>query len=158
MEKCLTQTERQEKKTAIRYLRGELKERLDYLNGEPDNLCKAYQAIIESMQCQIGAKDVVKETHSVLRAEQISFKAMLRIFNFFSELTPDERNIVIEASENGEFDGEFDGNVFTLFFALSFFSILDIKAKIPDSKKGKKQRTPAASFFFLALSAFLYIY
>lgn len=51
-----------------------------------------------------------------------------------------------------------DGNVFTLFFALSFFSILDIKAKIPDSKKGKKQRTPAASFFFLALSAFLYIY
>lgn len=109
MEKCLTQTERQEKKTAVRYLRGELKERLDYLSGEPDNLCKAYQAIIESMQCQIGAKDVVKETHSVLRAEQISFKAMLRIFNFFSELTPDERNIVIEASENGEFDGEFDG-------------------------------------------------
>lgn len=44
MEKCLTQSERQEKKTAIRYLRGELKERLDYLNGEPDNLCKAYQA------------------------------------------------------------------------------------------------------------------
>ena len=38
MEKCLTQTERQEKKTAIKYLRGELKERLDYLNGEPDNL------------------------------------------------------------------------------------------------------------------------
>lgn len=62
MEKCLTQSERQEKKTAIRYLRGELKERLDYLNGEPDNLCNAYQAIIESMQCQIGAKDVVKET------------------------------------------------------------------------------------------------
>ena len=52
MEKCLTQTERQEKKTAIRYLRGELKERLDYLNGEPDNLCKAYQTIIESMQRQ----------------------------------------------------------------------------------------------------------
>ena len=47
MEKCLTQSERQEKKTAIKYLRGELKERLDYLNGEPDNLCKAYQAIIE---------------------------------------------------------------------------------------------------------------
>ena len=34
---------------------------------------------------------------------------MLRIFNFFSELTPDERNVVIEASENGAFDGEFDG-------------------------------------------------
>ena len=68
MEKCLTQTERQEKKTAVRYLRGELKERLDYLNGEPDNLCKAYQTIIESMQCQIGAKDVVNETHIVLRS------------------------------------------------------------------------------------------
>ena len=110
MEKCLTQAERQEKKAAIRYLRGELKDRLDYLNGEPDNLCKAYQAIIESMQRQIGAKDVVEETHSVLRAEQISFKAMLRIFNFFAELTPDEREVVIEASKNGEFDGEFDGN------------------------------------------------
>lgn len=109
MEKCLTQSERQKKKTAIRYLRGELKERLDYLNGEPDNLCKAHQAIIESMQRQIGAKDVVEETHSVLRAEQISFKAMLRIFNFFSELTPDEKSVVIEAAKNGEFDGEFDG-------------------------------------------------
>lgn len=53
MEKCLTQSERQEKKTAIRYLRGELKERLDCLNGETDNLCKAYQAIIESMQHQL---------------------------------------------------------------------------------------------------------
>lgn len=109
MEKCLTPEERQGKEVVIRYLRGELKERLDYLNGEPDNLCKAYQAIIESMQRQIGTKDVVAETHSVLRAEQISFKAMLRIFNFFSELTPDERNVVIEASKNGEFDGEFDG-------------------------------------------------
>ena len=29
MEKCLTQAERQEKKTAIKYLRGELKEHLD---------------------------------------------------------------------------------------------------------------------------------
>ena len=109
MEKCLTPEERQGKEVVIKYLRGELKERLDYLNGEPDNLCEAYQAIIESMQHQIGAKDVVEETHSVLRAEQISFKAMLRIFNFFSELTPDERSVVIEASENGEFDGEFDG-------------------------------------------------
>ena len=35
---------------------------------------------------------------------------MLRIFNFFAELTPDERDVVIEASNNGEFDGEFDGN------------------------------------------------
>ena len=96
MEKCLTPEERQGKEVVIKYLRGELKDRLDYLNGEPDNLCKAYQAIIESMQRQIGAKDVVEETHSVLRAEQISFKAMLRIFNFFFELTPDERSVVID--------------------------------------------------------------
>lgn len=109
MEKCLTPEEKQGKEVVIKYLRGELKERLDYLNGEPDNLCKAYQAIIESMQRQIGAKDVVEETHSVLRAEQISFKAMLRVFNFFSELTPDEKNVVLEAAKNGEFDGEFDG-------------------------------------------------
>ena len=110
MEKCLTQAERWEKKRAIRYLQGELKERLDYLDGEPDNLCKAYQAIIESMKNQIGAKDVIEETHDVLRAEQISFKALLRIFNFFSELTPNERDVVIEASKNGEFDGEFGDN------------------------------------------------
>ena len=110
MEKCLTQAERWEKKRAIRYLRGELKERLDYLDGKPDNLCKAYQAIIESMKNQIGAKDVIEETHDVLRAEQISFKALLRIFNFFSELTPNERDVVIEASKNGEFDGEFGDN------------------------------------------------
>lgn len=38
MEKCLTQAERWEKKRAIRYLRGELKEHLDYLDGKPDNL------------------------------------------------------------------------------------------------------------------------
>ena len=66
MEKCLTQSERQEKKTAIKYLRGELKERLDYLNGEPDNLCKAYQAIIDSMQHQLETRDIIKETHDFL--------------------------------------------------------------------------------------------
>ena len=84
MEKCLTQSERQEKKTAIRYLRGELKERLDYLNGEPDNLCKAYQAIIESMQHQLEARDIVKETHDFLNNEKIGFETLIRAFNFFS--------------------------------------------------------------------------
>lgn len=148
MEKCLTQTERQEKKTAIRYLRGELKERLDYLNGEPDNLCKAYQTIIESMQRQIGVKDVVKETHSVLRAEQISFKAMLRIFNFFSELTPDERSVVIEASENGEFDRQLFSSA-SFFFVLralhyrySILGIPSLAGKI-DKKRKKKRKTTA---------------
>ena len=90
MEKCLTQSERQEKKTAIRYLRGELKERLDYLNGEPDNLCKAYQAIIESMQHQLEARDIVKETHDFLNNEKIGFETLIRAFNFFSDLTPEE--------------------------------------------------------------------
>ena len=92
MEKCLTQSERQEKKTAIRYLRGELKERLDYLNGEPDNLCKAYQAIIESMQHQLEARDIVKETHDFLNNEKIGFETLIRAFNFFSDLTPEERD------------------------------------------------------------------
>lgn len=60
------------------------------MDCEPDNLFQAYQTIIESMKNQIGAKDVIEETHDVLRAEQISFKALLLIFNFFSELTPNE--------------------------------------------------------------------
>lgn len=104
MEKCLTQSERQEKKTAIRYLRGELKERLDYLNGEPDNLCKAYQAIIESMQHQLEARDIVKETHDFLNNEKIGFETLIRTFNFFSDLTPEERDAVIEAYKNDEFN------------------------------------------------------
>lgn len=103
MEKCLTQVERQEKKTAIRYLRGELKERLDYLNGESDNLCKAYQAIIDSMQHQLEARDIVKETHDFLNNEKIGFETLIRAFNFFSDLTPEERDAVIEAYKNDEF-------------------------------------------------------
>lgn len=81
MEKCLTQSERQEKKTVIRYLRGELKERLDYLNGEPDNLCKAYQAIIESMQHQLEARDIVKETHNFLDDEKNGFEKFAVAFS-----------------------------------------------------------------------------
>ena len=96
MEKCLTQSERQEKKTAIKYLRGELKERLDYLNGEPDNLCKAYQAIIESMQHQVD---------DFLNNEKIGFETLIRAFNFFSDLTPEERDTVIEAYKNNAFNG-----------------------------------------------------
>lgn len=105
MEKCLTQSERQEKKTAIKYLRGELKERLDYLNGEPDNLCKAYQAIIDSMQHQLETRDIIKETHDFLSNEQIGFGTLIRAFNFFSDLTQEERNAVIEAYKNNAFNG-----------------------------------------------------
>lgn len=74
MEKCLTPEERQGKEVVIKYLRRELKERLDYLNGEPDNLCKAYQAIIESMQHQLEAQDIVKETHNFLDDEKNGFE------------------------------------------------------------------------------------
>lgn len=105
MEKCLTQSERQEKKTAIKYLRGELKERLDYLNGEPDNLCKAYQAIIDSMQHQLETRDIIKETHDFLSNEKIRFGTLIRAFNFFSDLTQEERNAVIEAYKNNAFNG-----------------------------------------------------
>lgn len=105
MEKCLTQSERQEKKTAIKYLRGELKERLDYLNGEPDNLCKAYQAIIDSMQHQLETRDIIKETHDFLSNEKIGFGTLIRAFNFFSDMTQEERTAVIEAYKNNAFNG-----------------------------------------------------
>lgn len=104
MEKCLTPEERQGKEVVIKYLRGELKDRLDYLNGEPDNLCKAYQAIIESMQHQLEAQDIVKETHNFLDNEKIRFGTLIRAFNFFSDLTPEERDIVIEAYKNDKFN------------------------------------------------------
>lgn len=92
------------KGSRIKYLRGELKDRLDYLNGEPDNLCKAYQAIIESMQHQLEAQDIVKETHNFLDNEKIGFGTLIRAFNFFSDLTPEERDIVIEAYKNDKFN------------------------------------------------------
>lgn len=104
MEKCLIPEERHEKKTAIRYLRGELKERLDYLNGEPDNLCKAYQAIIDSMQHQLEVRDIIKEAHDFLDNEKIGFETLIRAFNFFSALTPEERDTVIDAYKNNEFN------------------------------------------------------
>ena len=110
MKKCLTQAERQEKKTAIRYLRGELKERLDYLNGEPDNLCKAYQAIIESVQNQLGERDIIKETHDFLDSRKIGIETLMQSFSFFSGMTQDEKNQIMKAYKNGEFDGHKDQN------------------------------------------------
>lgn len=104
MEKYLTPEERKEKRTAIKYLREELKERLEYLNGESDNLCKAYQAIIDSMQHQLETRDIVKETHDFLYNEKIGFETLIRAFNFFSDLTPEERGAAIEAYKNDEFN------------------------------------------------------
>lgn len=107
MKKCLIPEERQRrqgKEVVIKYLRGELKNRLDYLNGEPDNLCKAYQTIIESMQHQLETRDIVKETHNFLNNEKIGFGTLIRAFNFFSDLAPEERDVVIEAYKNDEFN------------------------------------------------------
>lgn len=104
MKKCLISEERQGKEVVIKYLHGELKDRLVCLNGEPDNLCKAYQTIIESMQHQLETKDVIKETHDFLCNEKIGFETLIRAFNFFSDLTPEERDIVIEAYKNDKFN------------------------------------------------------
>lgn len=105
MEKCLTPEERQGKEVVIKYLRGELKDRMDYLNGEPDNLCKAYQTIIESIQHQLETRDIVKETNDFLYNEKIGFETLIRAFNFFSDLTPEERDTVIDAYKNNAFNG-----------------------------------------------------
>lgn len=104
MERCLTPEERKEKKTSIKYLREEPKERFEYLNGEPDNLCKAHQAIIDSMHHQLEVRDIVKETHDFLNNEKIGFRTLIRAFNFFSDLTPEERDTVIDAYKNNEFN------------------------------------------------------
>ena len=104
MEKCLTPEERQGKEVVIKYLRGELKDRLDYLNGEPDNLCKAYQAIIESMQHQLEIRDIIKETPDFLGNEKIGFETLIRAFNFFSDMTQEEKDAVIDAYKNNEFN------------------------------------------------------
>ena len=85
------------KKAAIKYLREELKERLEYLNGEPDNLCEAYQAIIDSMQHQLEIRDIIKETHDFLGNEKIGFETLIRAFNFFSDMTQEEKDAVIDA-------------------------------------------------------------
>lgn len=105
MEKCLAPEERQGKEVVIKYLRGELKDRMDYLNGEPDNLCKAYQTIIESIQHQLETRDIVKETNDFLHNEKIGFETLIRAFNFFSDLTPEERDTVIDAYKNNAFNG-----------------------------------------------------
>ena len=105
MEKCLTPEERQGKEVVIKYLRGELKDRMDYLNGEPDNLCKAYQSIIDSMQYQLETRDIVKETNDFLHNEKIGFATLIRAFNFFSDLTPEERDTVSDAYKNNAFNG-----------------------------------------------------
>lgn len=104
MKKCLTPEERKEKQVAIKYLFRELYERLEYLDYKPDNLCKAYLAIIESMQNQLGERDIVNEIHDFLDSGKIGVETLMQAFSFFSGMTQDEKNQMIKAYKNGEFD------------------------------------------------------
>lgn len=110
MKKCLTPEERKEKQVAIKYLYRELYERLECLDYKPDSLCNAYLAIIESMQSQISKRDVIKETHDFLNSRKIGIETMMQAFSFFSGMTQDEKNQMMKAYKNGEFDGHKDQN------------------------------------------------
>ena len=83
MKKCLTPEERKEKQVAIKYLFAELYERLECLDYKPDNLCKAYLAIIESMQSQLGERNIIKETHDFLDSRKIGTETFMQAFSFF---------------------------------------------------------------------------
>lgn len=105
MEKCLTPEERKEKQVAIKYLYRELYERLECLDYKPDSLCNnAYLTIIESMQNQIGERNIIKETHDFLDSKKIGIETMMQAFSFFSGMTQDEKNQIMKAYKNGEFD------------------------------------------------------
>lgn len=91
MKKCLTPEERKEKQVAIKYLFRELYERLEYLDYNPNNLCKAYLAIIESMQNQIGERNIIKEIHDFLDSGRIGIETLMQAFSFFSGMTQDEK-------------------------------------------------------------------
>ena len=105
MKKCLTPEERKEKQVAIKYLYRELYERLECLDYKPDSICNAYLAIIESMQNQLGERNVIKETHDFLDSSKIGVETFMQAFSFFSDMTQDEKNQVMKAYKNGEFDG-----------------------------------------------------
>lgn len=51
------------------------------------------------------SQDIVKEVHNFLNNEKIGFGTLIRAFNFFSDLTPEERDTVIDAYKNNAFNG-----------------------------------------------------
>lgn len=104
MKKCLTPEGRKEKQVAIKYLYRELYERLECLDYKPDRLCNAYLAIIESMQNQLGERNIIKETHDFLDSGKIGIETLMQAFSFFSGMTQDEKSQMIKAYKNGEFD------------------------------------------------------
>ena len=80
---------------------------MDY---KPDSLCNAYLAIIESMQNQLGERNIIKETHNFLDSRKIGAETFMQAFSFFSGMTQDEKNQMMKAYKNGEFDGHKDQN------------------------------------------------
>lgn len=74
---------------------------MDY---KPDNLCKVYLAIIESMQNQLGERDIINETHDFVDLNKIVIEILMQAFSFFSGMTQDEKSQMIKAYKNGEFD------------------------------------------------------
>lgn len=73
-------------------------------------LCNAYLAIIESMQNQLGERNIIKETHDFLDSRKIGTETFMQAFSFFSGMTQDEKNQIMKAYKNGEFDGHKDQN------------------------------------------------
>lgn len=55
-------------------------------------------------------RDVIKETHDFLDSRKIGIETMMQAFSFFSGMTQDEKNQMMKAYKNGEFDGHKDQN------------------------------------------------
>lgn len=71
---------------------------------KPDNICKIYLAIIESMQNQLCERDIINETHDFVDINKIGIEILMQAFFFFSGMTQDEKNLIMKAYKNGEFD------------------------------------------------------
>lgn len=67
---------------------------MDY---KPDNLCKAYLEIIESMQNQLGERDIINETPDFVDLNKIGIEILMQAFSFFSDMAQDEKNLIMKA-------------------------------------------------------------
>ena len=56
------------------------------------------------MQNQICERNIIKETHDFLDSKKIGIETMMQAFSFFSGMTQDEKNQIMKAYKNGEFD------------------------------------------------------
>ena len=57
------------------------------------------------MQNQLGERNIIKETHNFLDSRKIGAETFMQAFSFFSGMTQDEKNQMMKAYKNGEFDG-----------------------------------------------------